>query len=313
MRFEKLDLNLLVALDALLTHCNISRAAEELHLTQSALSAALARLREYFGDELLVQVARRMEPTPRAEALRDPVRDVLVRIRSVIATRPDFDPATSNRIFTLLASDYSLETFVPELVARAAAQHRHVGFRVQPLITPPSRALNRGDTDMLLIPEPFKADEHPSEILLREQLVCVVWEGSEHARSGLTLDAYLAAGHVVMEPSASTQGHAYDRAHLERAGINRRVAVATYSFTSMASLVVGTSYIATLQQRLAERLSCGRAIRILPAPIDLPRMPLIMQWHTYRSADPAIVWLRSMLKLAVEAVESKSGAADFRV
>lgn len=296
MRFEKLDLNLLVALDALLTHRNISRAAEELHLTQSALSAALSRLREYFDDELLVQVARRMELTPRAEALQDPVRDILVRLRAVIATRPDFDPSTSDRVFTLLASDYSIETLIPEVVARTASAGGRVSYRIQPLNSPPARALDRGDADLLLIPEAFQAEEHPSEVLLREQLVCVVWQGSEHAAKGISLESYVDSGHIVMEPSPTAHGRAFDSALLERAGITRRVAVATYSFVAMPSLVVGTQHIATLQRRLAERLAIGRPVKILPPPLELPEMPLIMQWHEHRSTDPSIVWLRSMLK-----------------
>lgn len=297
MRFDKLDLNLLVALDALLLHCNISRAAEQLHLTQSALSAALARLREYFDDELLVPVARRMELTPLAQALSEPVRDLLVRIRAVIATRLDFDPATSERVFTLLASDYSLEIFMPTLVQRCATQDSRVAFRVQPLMSPPARALERGEADILLIPEAYLSEDHPCEELLREELVCVVWNDSVHARNGLTQDAFLAAGHVVMEPPG--QGMAFDSALLERAGIERRVVLTTYSFASMPSLVVGTDCIATMQRRLAERLQPGRAVTLLPLPMDLPPMPLMMQWHTHRSHDPALVWLRSALKDSV--------------
>lgn len=98
MRFKNLDLNLLVALDLLLKERNISRAAEKLHITQSAMSNALARLRDYFGDELLVQVGRRMELTPRAELLREPVRDILVRIESSVTATPRFDPAESDRV-----------------------------------------------------------------------------------------------------------------------------------------------------------------------------------------------------------------------
>ncbi|MEC4511813.1 LysR family transcriptional regulator, partial [Klebsiella pneumoniae] len=113
MRFNKLDLNLLVALDALLSEQNISRAAEKIHLSQSATSNALARLREYFDDELLVQVGRKMEPTPRAEALKDAVRDILVRVDATVAAQPEFGPAQANRLFRLFVSDYTMTTLIP--------------------------------------------------------------------------------------------------------------------------------------------------------------------------------------------------------
>ena len=114
MRFNKLDLNLLVALDHLLNLRSVSGAAARMNMTQSAMSNALLRLREYFGDDLLVKIGRRMELTPRGEALKDAVRDVLVRVEWTIATTADFDPARSDRQFNVLVSDYTLATLVPE-------------------------------------------------------------------------------------------------------------------------------------------------------------------------------------------------------
>ena len=113
MRFNKLDLNLLVVLNALLTECNISRAAEKIYLSQSATSSALARLRDYFDDELLVSSGRQLVLTPRAKELVEPVREVLMRIDSTIATQPQFDPATETRTFTILVSDYTMAVLVP--------------------------------------------------------------------------------------------------------------------------------------------------------------------------------------------------------
>ena len=120
MRFKKLDLNLLVALDALLTEKNVTRAGERVFLSQSTMSNALARLRQYFDDELLVQVGGRMELTPRAVMLHDAVRDVLVRIDTTIAAKPAFDPTESDREVTLFVSDYSMEVLIPGALALAA-------------------------------------------------------------------------------------------------------------------------------------------------------------------------------------------------
>src|ERR1051326_3026856 len=100
MQLHHLDLNLLIALDALLTDCNITAAGKRVHLTQSAMSGALSRLREYFGDELLVQVGRKMMPTPLAENLSGPVRDILLKVKETLATSPAFDPSISTRQFS---------------------------------------------------------------------------------------------------------------------------------------------------------------------------------------------------------------------
>ncbi len=108
MRYHKLDLNLLTALKALLTERNVTRAGESVHVTQSAMSGILARLRDYFGDPLIVQVGRKMELTPLAESLVEPVNDVLLRIDATIATRPEFNPLTTRRHFSVVASDYSI-------------------------------------------------------------------------------------------------------------------------------------------------------------------------------------------------------------
>ena len=109
MRFHGLDLNLLVALDALLTHQKVTRAAEQLNLSQSALSGALARLREHFDDELVVPIGRRMEPTPLARTLAEPLHEILLKTKSLVTATPTFDPQTSNRRISIIASDYSTE------------------------------------------------------------------------------------------------------------------------------------------------------------------------------------------------------------
>ena len=121
MRFNKLDLNLLVALDVLLVERNVSRSADRLHVTQSAVSNALARLRDYFDDEILVPVGRRMELTPRAELLKEAVRDILVRIESSVTAKPLFEPRTSDRRFRIFVSDYTMITLVPHVLASGRA------------------------------------------------------------------------------------------------------------------------------------------------------------------------------------------------
>ena len=118
MRYHKLDLNLLTALKALLTEKNVTRAGEAVHITQPAMSGVLARLREYFGDPLIVQVGRKMELTPLAESLVEPLTDALLRIDATITTRPEFNPLTTNRRFSVVASDYSINVLLLEVLRR---------------------------------------------------------------------------------------------------------------------------------------------------------------------------------------------------
>src|SRR4051794_36168050 len=174
MRFNKLDLNLLVALDVLLDERSISRAAEQLNLSPSTMSHSLTRLREYFGDDLLVQIGRKMELTARAETLRDVVRDVLLQIDSRIAATPRFDPQQSDRTFRICASDYAQLVFAPALLRLAAQARSKVRFSFTPFFTTPIRELERGDVDLLVIPSDFSSPDHPRESLYRDEFVCLV-------------------------------------------------------------------------------------------------------------------------------------------
>ena len=203
MRFNRLDLNLLVALDALLVERSITKAAERLNLSPSATSNALSRLREYFDDELLVQVGRRMEPTPRAQGLHDAVRDVLVRVDSAIAIQPQFDPATSDRVFRIFVSDYTQMVLAPHVLAMASAERCSARFEFLPQVSNPVSSLERGEADLLILPRDFLSPDHPEEVLYREEFVCVVWADGKLAKGELSFERYLAAGHVVMQPTGS--------------------------------------------------------------------------------------------------------------
>ena len=301
MRFNKLDLNLLVALDSLLTERNITRAAERVHLSQSAMSNALGRLRDYFDDELLVQVGRKMELTPRAESLRDVVRDVLLRIDTSIATQPQFDCSASDRQFTLFVSDYTIEFLMPQALALAAQQHSKVRFRLLPQVASPARSLERGEADLLVIPSGYCSTDHPTEIVFTEEHVCVVWRGSQLARTGLNFERYAGGGHAIMVPHGTDQP-TYESWLAERYGMSRRIEATTYSFTSLPFLVVGTELIATVHARLAHCLKASLPIAILPLPLPMPPLKQAMQWHKYRSQDPGLVWLRQLLRDAARAM-----------
>jgi LysR family nod box-dependent transcriptional activator len=308
MRFKKLDLNLLVALDAMLKERSISRAAEQVRITQSAMSNALARLRDYFQDDLLVQVGRRMELTPRAELLSQAVHDVLVRVDSTIVAQPGFDVAQSDREFRLLVSDFTLTVLMPHVMALAAHEASTVRFQLLPQVAQPHRALERGETDVLIIPDDNCSPEHPKEALFEEDFRCVVWEQSRFANAGsISLDDYAAADHVVVQlPNTDTP--VFEVSFMKRHGLGRRADVQVFSFAAAPRLVVGTDRVATVHTRLARRLQQALPIRLLIPPVDIPHMTQTVQWHKYRTSDPGIVWLKQLLHRAVRRMDVELAA-----
>lgn len=309
MRFNKLDLNLLVALDAMFTLRSVSRAAEQLHMSQSALSSSLARLREYFGDDLLVQVGRHMELTPRAEVLQEAVRDVLVRVNTTITATPHFDPARSDREFRIFVSDFTMAVLVPHLLVLARQQSSSVRFHLLPQTRQPQLTLEHGDADLLVIPQEFCSSEHPTEHLFEEEFCAVVWDRSRYAKEGaISLDDYRAAGHVVMQPPGMDR--TVEHLFMETTGIRRRVEVTTFSFLAAPYLVVGTDRVATVHRRLAREVGRGLPLAILPMPLEMKRLAQCMQWHKYRTQDPGLVWLRGLLHQAVSRMDAGIEAGD---
>lgn len=301
MRFKHLDLNLLVALDAMLRERNISRAAESVHLSQSAMSNALARLREYFDDQLLVPVGRQMEPTPRAEALAEAVRDVLVRVDATIATHPEFIPAESHRVFRLLVSEYTTTVLIPTLLELVWQESKNIGFDLLPQSRDPARLLAEGEADILIMPDAYLGSEHPTARLYEDDYVCVVWTGNTAIGDTLGLADYLAAPHVVAQMGPNRKS-VFEDWFLKSFGTTRKVQVVTPSLVAPCRLIIGTDRIATVQARLAREAVKTLPVRILAAPFKIPHMVQTMQWHKYRTQDPGIAWLRDRLHEAARQI-----------
>lgn len=305
MRFNKLDLNLLVALDAMLAERNISRAAERMHMTQSAMSNALSRLRHYFDDELLVQVGRRMDLTPRAEALQDIVRDVLVRVDAGIATVPTFDAEHAERQFTLSVSDFTLQTLMPHVLELGHRRAPGVRFNLVPQVHDPGKSLERGEVDLLVIPEAFCSNAHPVETIFEEELRCVVWSGSRWAKNPITVEQFREAGHVVVMPDPHDGRPAFDGLFFQRYGVARKTDVTTFSFTSVPFLVLGTDRIGTVHKRMAMQASRLLPLAVHPMPMEVPVMRQNIQWHKYRSYDPGLMWIVNLFREAATCMNAE--------
>lgn len=294
MRFKHLDLNLLVALDVLLEEHNITHAAARLHMTQSATSGVLGRLRAYFEDDLLVQVGRKMIPTPLARELEIPVREVLLKIQTSITAKPVYDIAESKRHFRIMASDFLISVLFAEVIREINREAPLVTFE---LISPGETAtemLMRGEVDLMIAPENYVAKDHPSQLLFEEQHVCVVWDGNTKVGERLPLEQYLELGHIgVAFGRARTPG--IEEWFMSRYGCQRRLEVITHDFNTLPQLVIGTERVATMHSRLARLYARNLPLRILPPPVELPAMQEYMSWHRSLDRDPMLRWLRERL------------------
>ncbi|NRR31693.1 LysR family transcriptional regulator [Oxalobacteraceae bacterium] len=299
MRFKRLDLNLLVALDILLEECSVTRAASRLHLSQSATSGTMARLREYFADELLVPVGRQMVRTPLGASLCEPVRAVLLKIQSTIETKPGFDPLTSTRHFRIIASDYPVTVLLTECARRLAERAPHVTLEVIAPDDTMQELVARAEVDLVIIPEKYLIEEHPSEVLFEDTHVCAVWAGNESVGKGLTLAQYLAAGHVATN-FGRRRGPSIDELYLQHSGYARRIEVTTNSFNTVPQYLIGTGRIATMHKRLAEVFTGFYPLRLLPSPIPIPVLVETMQWHRSLEFDLAHLWLRALLREVIQ-------------
>jgi DNA-binding transcriptional LysR family regulator len=293
MRFKNLDLNLLAALDTLIRVRNVSRAAEEMFITQSAMSNALGRLRDYFDDPLLIQVGRAMELSPLAVSLEEPLRDIIVRIEAAVVSTPSFVPEESTRSIKLIVSDYSLHTVMPVFLQLIAQKAPHIQVNFKPQQNYPHLLLERGEADLLIAPAIFCSSSHPTEHLLEDQICCVVDAGSPLVGKPLTEAALMAAGHVVMQPPNG--GESFAQRVCDQLGLEIRVEASSYSFTSLPLLIRGTTRIALMQRSLALSMLGLGGIAILEPPIPFPPLKQTLQWHSYRTRDPGLAWVRSQI------------------
>ena len=305
MRLERLDLNLLVALDALLQEKGVSLAADRLNLSQSATSGALARLREYFRDDLLVLNGRSMALTPRAEKLVDPVRSVIEQIRATIMVADPFEPISSDRTLSIMATDYIVEILLRPAIVACATDAPGIKFELVPIIESPVEALQRGRADLLIGIDNVVSSDLPSALLYTEDFVVAGWRGNPLLDGPMTLERYGKLGHVAVRFGQQTSSYESTAARLR--SIARRVEVVAPNFMSLGGLIVGTNRIATIHRLLAVRLAEYLPLTLRELPFDMPPVREIAQWSSRSANDPAIAWLVGRLKEIAEQLQSSAG------
>lgn len=294
MRFNGLDLNLLVALDAVLRERNVTSAARSLNLSQPAMSAAVSRLRQYFQDELFVMQGREMVLTPLGTSLGPPVNDILQRVTLTLTPEAPFDPWNAKRRFRVIISDFLAIVFFSKIVSRAATVAPNITFELLPFDDDPDGLLREGRVDFLLFPEVYLQQDHPKASLFEESLVCVACPENKLIGGELTLEQYLTLGHVAAQ-FGNTRKPAIEEWLLLKYGVKRSIEVTVQAFSIIPYMVVGTNRIATMHLRLAEHYSKVMPLRIFPLPLPIAPFVEAVQWPTLSDRDPASIWMRQFI------------------
>jgi len=301
MNLGGLDLNLLVALDALLSERSVTRAAHRVGLSQPGMSNALARLRRLFDDPLLVRQGAILVPTARAEALVGPVREALELIRSALDAPASFDPATDRRSFRLSCSDYSVLMLIGPLVRALAAEAPGVLVEVLPRLADAGQALVNREVDIVIEPPEIMGDVDLESLRLWEdRWACCVWEGNALVGRRMTTERYTALGHLIYSMGSTGQPVALPDLHMARLGVPRRIEVSVESFLLAPFLLQGTDLVTLIPKRAEAFLRRTGDIRVLESPIELPALIETLWWHPRMTADPAHAWLRDRIGRVAE-------------
>lgn len=295
MNEARIDLNLLVVFDAVARCRSVSKAAVLLSLSQPAVSHALNRLRDLTGDRLFVRGRSGFTPTPRAEAMIAPVRD-LVEAAGRVLDEPVFDPATAEHRFRIAGSDYSNLALVPNLVGRLRRSAPDCSLDLLPVDASTLAELEAGTVDCSFWGAPSPPAPWCSRALFTDRLIGLVAESHPLGRAAegapVTLDAYLAHPHVVV--SLRDPGpNVIDVALAER-GLARRITVRTRSVTANVAALLDTDLIASVPARLLPILA-PRGYRSFDIPLALPPIDYRLVWHRRCDADPAAIWLRDLI------------------
>ncbi len=300
MNIKDIDLNLLVFLDMLLHERSVTRAAQRMGLSQPAMSNALSRLRRLLDDPLLVRSARGMEPTQRALAIQRPVQAALAQIETALAPATDFDPGGTQRLFSLMITDYAASVLLPGVSARLAREAPNVALNVLSSDGDSLKAVERGEVDFVIdrfdtLPGSFR-----SRLLWKDAFVCVLRKDHPALADGptLTLETYLKLEHILITRTGIGLGQSDEL--LARHNLYRRIAVFTRHYQLPPRLVAESDLCATLPARIARAHSRSLAIEIVPPPLELPPFDIRMVWSPVAHYDRAHQWLRSLIGEVME-------------
>jgi LysR family nod box-dependent transcriptional activator len=300
MQFHRFDLNLLIALDVLLREKNVTRAAEKVFVSQPAMSAALHKLRDYFNDPLLDRVGRDLELTPRGLSLVEPVREALLLIQAALGTQPTFSPATTQRDFTMIVSEEAVPGLLPAVLQRVAAEAPGIRFQIELISQTALARLEYGEADLCLCLDNLRLYEmraYPESLhtirLRPVRWLCAVDRNHPTVGETLSAEQFLALPHVFGRPSGYNASAEELVRRLFDADITVHLTVP--SLLHLPLVLPGTSYVATVPERVVKLFSGSTPMKTFPLPFPTPEHYEILIWHKRNQTDPAHAWVRELI------------------
>ena len=294
MDLKDIDLNLLVVFNQLLVERGVSKVANNLGLSQPAVSNALARLRKVTGDNLFLRTTKGMEPTPFAQQLAEPIAYALGLIHSAVNQRTSFDPATVKRSFKVGMTDIGEIYFLPKLMEELARVAPGVTMSTVRNTTVNLRdEMEAGHIDLAigLLPQ-LKAGFFQRR-LFRQRYVCMFRKGHGLDKRKMSLAEFSSAHHVVVVSEGT--GHGKVDELLERSGVARNVRLTVPHFVAVGHILQHSDMVATIPERLAQALIGPFGLAYVNHPAMLPEIAINMLWHAKYHKDPANEWLRSLV------------------
>ena len=305
MNIARVDLNLLVYLDVLLRECNVTRAAEELGISQPAMSNSLRRLRDLFGDPILVRTSDGMTPTDRALELQPMVRKVLSAAEQAILPKTEFEPMESNRIFRIMASDYTESTLLPVLLRQLRKQAPNIRLDIMTPSDVSFHDVERGKVDMVInrfdsLPQSFH------QVHLWDDSFSCVMSANNPIKDRWSLESYLSSKHIWVSKTGMGVGVGMtpddvqrlgwvDEA-LSKQGVKRDISLFTRHYQVALLLAEQDDLIVTIPSMSAKSIANSDKVVILDPPFEIERMRLKMVWSPLLQHDPGHRWLRQLIK-----------------
>lgn len=294
IQLQNIDLNLLVALEALLAERSVTKAATRLGLTPSAMSHTLSRLRTTFEDELLVRTRGGMIATPRGEELLGPLQRALHDLADLVGGRATFDPRTARRELTVATTDYVEAVLLPPLLARISSSAPGVQLRIKQLVHSDVAApLESGTFDLAVGASFTEATGLRQQTLFSEEMVCICREGHPDVKKQLDLETYLGLRHIMV--SVRGGSHSGVDARLAEMGRTRQIAIMIPHFLAGPLIVARSDLVLTAPARLVAQLASALSLRILAPPLAFPGFTIRQVWHERYQDEPAHLWLRQQI------------------
>jgi LysR family nod box-dependent transcriptional activator len=291
LRYKGIDLNLFAALEVLLTERNVTRAAAQLNLSQSATSSALARLREQFDDELLVQAGRELHRSPFAEEILPRLRAVLAHVDNDLINLRVTDPRKAVRNIKIMASDYVALAMLGRCLAEISAEAPGVTFDIVPVSNNLPKVIEDYSVDLLITLDLYISRQHPSALFFEDDYVALACAGNEALAERLTMEEFLSSPQVSVRLQRES-GQTHDEWFLEQSGFQKATAVTVRSHALVPYFIVGTKRIATLHRRQATIFARQFPLRVLELPMLIPSVREMLQWHQSNDGDPVLEYLR---------------------